>query len=145
MITMRKICILLVLIILTSLGCTDENVRPSDDSLMADEAYDHINAVKEAYEGKSEHIIKHLVPELSEDIIKELSFEKCELFFEKRLIRITKSSVIINLNWQGSWWIEKDRKIENRGVADFILNKEKLILVKINGDNPFSIPSFKSY
>ncbi len=140
---MKKYIALLILLVLIISGCASDKKKPSDDSHSAVEAYDHIIAVKEAYEIKNIFIIKHLVPELSEHIIKELSFEKAELSFEKRLVRITKTSIIVNLNWQGLWWIEKDRKIENRGVADFVLNRETMILSRIDGDNPFLLPEHR--
>jgi hypothetical protein len=138
---MNKSCVLLILIVLAAFGCASDKEKPSADSLAATGAYDHIDALKKAYEAKKEFAIEErLVPELAEVITKELSFEKAELFFEKRLIRITESFIIVHLNWRGSWWIETNNKIENRGVADFVFNKETMILSRIDGDNPFIIP-----
>ncbi len=142
---MKKFCailIILVFILLVLLGCIGKDkVKQSDDSRLAIEAFDSIFVIKAAYQEKNPVILQeHLVPELAETILKDLFFEKAELSFNHRLVRINDSSVIVNLNWHGAWWTVKDTKLENRGVANLVLDKETMKLMQIDGDNPFSIP-----
>ena len=143
LVNMKTLYALLICTVLLSYGCASDNKKPSDDSLMAAEAYDHINTVREAYESKNEYMLTHLVPELSRLIIRDLTFEKAELSFKTRLVRITESSIVINLNWRGSWWVDGRDKIEHSGVADFVINRQTMILSHINGDSPFLTPAYR--
>ena len=68
-------------------------------------------------------------------------FDRAELAFTKRMVRITDSSVAVNVAWQGSWWGTNNRKLDNRGVADLIFERETMKLVSIEGDSPFMMPS----
>jgi hypothetical protein len=140
---MKKSLTLLILILFMTIGCAKENRKPSQDSILTIKAFEHISALKEAYEGKDRAVINQLSSDMSEQIMRELSFDKAELSFIKRLVRITDTSVIVNLNWRGSWWVGTN-KIENRGVADFILHKETVTLSRIEGDNPFIVPLTKN-
>ncbi len=137
---MKNVTILLSLVILLAAGCASEDVKPSDDALSAAAAYDRIQAVKEAYEMKNQYRMEELAPDLAGNIANNFFFDKSELSFERRLVRITGSSIIVNINWQGHWWFDGDREIKNRGVADFVLNRERMILSRIDGDSPFKTP-----
>ena len=137
---MKKLFFLLLILSIAA-GCATDNKKPSEDSLLATGAMDHINSVKEAYEGKDRSALEQLVPELAEGILKELVFDTAELSFTNRLIRITGTSVVVNMNWRGSWLLDQSRKIENRGAADFVLDRDTMSLSRIDGDNPFTIPA----
>ncbi len=138
---MKKIYVIFILLVLTAAGCSKENVKPSADSLLTTSAFNSINKIKEAYEAKNRDELQSLSSdEAAGAILKNLFFDKAELSFTPRLVRITASSVIVNLNWQGTWWTVKDRKIENRGVVNLVLDKETMKLIQIDGDNPFQTP-----
>ena len=142
---MKKIAILLILITMTSFGCGKDNVKPSEDSLLATGAFKSINAMEEAYEGKSKATLQErIAPHIARKILKDLYFDGAELDLRPRMVRIQGNELVVNINWNGSWHFSDNTKLENRGVADLILDKETMKLLEIKGDNPFSIPSLES-
>jgi len=97
--------------------------------------------VREAYEVKDAYKLKkHVSSLLAENIIKELSFERADISFTPRMVRITDALVKINLAWKGTWSLPGDRNLENRGVADLVLHRDTMKLTSIEGDNPFIAP-----
>ncbi len=139
---MKIIYLSLIFIVLTSLSCTDENIKPSVDSQLATEAFEIIETVKRAYEEKRENILReHCETILADMIAKNLSFEKVDISFTTRLVKITGPLVKVNLNWHGVWWIAQERELADRGVADLVFQRETMKLIQIDGDNPFLIPS----
>ena len=141
---MKKAYFIFIFLILLSLGCGKDNVKPSADSLLSTDAFNSVDAIKKAYEDKSIITLQtHLEDNLSESVIKNLFFEKAELTFTPRLVRISESTVTVNLNWQGTWWTVRNKKLKNRGVANLVLNKETQKLIRIDGDSPFLTPVTK--
>ena len=143
---MKRACIITAFVILlaVSVGCSKDKVKPSADSLLATEIINAINNIEEAYEGKNTIVLQnHLETPLAESIIKGLVFEKAELTLSTRLIKIKDSMVMVNLNWQGTWWTEQGKKAENRGAADFVFHKETIKLLSVDGDNPFRTPAVR--
>jgi hypothetical protein len=141
---MKKIyTILFVLLAVISISCEGkEKVKPSADSLLTTEAINRLEIIKNAYQEKDAGTLQRQIDtKLAESILKNLNFEKAELSFTPRMLRITDVSVIININWQGIWRIAQDKKLENRGLATLVLQREALKLIQIDGDNPFLMPS----
>lgn len=142
---MNKTYILLSLIIFICLGCTDKSIKPSADSQSATDAFNVINKIKSAYEEKDKAALQnHMGQLLADNTIKGLLFEKAGLTITPRMVTINDSSLKVNIIWSGSWWLTKDKKLENRGVADLVFHKETMQLTYIDGDNPFIIPSEKN-
>jgi len=140
---MKKIYIILfVLLAVISISCAGkEKVKPSADSLLTTEAINRLEIIKNAYQGKDAGTLQRQIDtKLAESILKNLNFEKAELSFTPRMLKITDVSVIVNINWQGIWRIAQDKKLENRGLASLILQRESLKLIQIDGDNPFLMP-----
>jgi hypothetical protein len=140
---MKKIYIILSLVVfISSYSCSGkESVKPSADSLLSKEAVKRIEVIKKAYESKDTGILKDQIhSDLSENILKNIHFEKAEMSFSPRLVRITGETVIVNLSWQGLWLFAQDKKYENRGLVNLVLQKDTLKLIQIEGDNPFSTP-----
>ncbi len=142
---MRIFSILFILIILVSFGCGKDNVKPSEDSLMATEAFKNINILKEAYEGKSRKILQdRIAPHIAREILKDLYFDGAELDLRPRMVKIQETDLVVNINWKGSWQLPDVAMLKSRGLADLILDRETMKLLEIKGDNPFSIPSLES-
>jgi len=139
---MKNFSVLLLLIIFTCLGCTDKNIKPSADSQSATDAFNIINTIKRAYEEKDKAALQNLMDALlAEHTIKGLLFEKAGLTITPRMVTIADESLKVNVVWSGSWWLTKDKSLENRGVADFVFLKASMKLTNIDGDNPFIVPS----
>ncbi len=76
--------------------------------------------------------------------MKDLYFDGAELDLRPRMVRIRETDLVVNINWKGSWQFPDETRLENRGVADLIFDRETMRLLEIKGDNPFSIPSLES-
>ena len=141
---MKRTAILLILISLVSFGCGKGNVKPSEDSIMATEAFKNINILKEAYEGKSRKTLQdRIAPHIARGILEALYFDRAELDLRPRMVKIQETDLVVNVIWKGSWHFPDETRLENRGVADLILDRETMKLLEIKGDNPFSIPSLE--
>jgi len=140
---MRKSYILILfLIILIAGGCGGKDkIKPSADSLLATESFEKIDEIRKAYEAKNFAELQTRADVGHIENFFALGFESAKLNFTHRMVRITDQFVIVNLNWQGNWHTAKGKDLANRGVADLVLHRETLKLVKIDGDNPFVIPS----
>ncbi len=142
---MKRIAILFILIALISFGCSKDKVKPSEDSILATEAFKSIKIIKEAYEGKNKEILQdRIAPHIARGILKDLYFDEAELDLKPRMVKIQKTDLIVNINWKGSWQFPDETSLENRGVTDLVLDLETMRLLEIKGDNPFSIPSLES-
>lgn len=140
---MKHYGIILIILLVVSLGCSGKDkVKPSADSLLATEAFTIITAIEEAYETKNKYDLrKHIEILLAESITKELIFETADLSLNPKIVKITGPSVIVTINWRGSWRFTKERKFENRGAADLVFQRETMKLTRIDGNNPFLLPS----
>lgn len=137
----KTLCFIVAFSLLLTFSCSKDDVKPSADSLLSTDAFNSIDAIKKAYEDKSSITLRtHLEEDLAESVIKNLFFEKAELMFTPRLVRISESTVTVNLNWHGTWRTTRNKELENRGVADLVLNRETMKLIRIDGDNPFLTP-----
>jgi len=142
---MKKIYVLVLLIVIICLGCTDKGIKPSADSQSATDAFSMINTIKTAYEEKDRAALRnHMGAMLAEDTVKGLLFDKAGLTITPRMVTISDDSLKVNIMWSGSWSLTNGKKLENRGVADLVFHKETMKLTYIDGDNPFNVPSEKS-
>ncbi|MBI5098733.1 MAG: hypothetical protein HZB30_05795 [Nitrospirae bacterium] len=144
---MKKIyTILFVLLAVIGISCEGkEKVKPSADYLLTTEAINRLEIIKNAYQEKDAGTLQRQIDtKLAESILKNLNFEKAELSFTPRMLKITDVSVIVNINWQGIWRIAQDKKLENRGSANLALQRDTLKLIQVEGDNPFQIPKLGS-
>ena len=142
---MNKFNILLPLIIFMCVSCTDKSIKPSADSQSATDAFNIITTIRTAYEEKDKAALQnHMGTLLAENTIKGLLFEKAALTITPRMVTITDESLKVNIMWSGYWWLTKDKKLENRGVADLVFHNDSMKLTYIDGDNPFIIPSEKN-
>lgn len=137
---MKKTLVIMITLAFVFIGCGKDNVKPSDDSLSTTEALNIINTVKTAYQEKDKDTLKnYLDPALAESVFKELFFEKAELSFTPKRVNINGSTVMVNLNWRGTWVI-KGNNIKRRGVTVFVFKGSPMKLISVEGDNPFHTP-----
>lgn len=123
-------------------GCGGKDkVKPSADSLLTTEALDRIEVIRNAYQGKDTSTLRAQIDaQLADEIMSAMNFEKAELVFTPKLVKIIDESVVVSMNWQGSWQTSNDKTHEGKGTADLVLQRETMKLIKIEGDNPFVIP-----
>lgn len=142
---MKKIFSLLLLLVLMSLSCGKDNVKPSADSLAATEVMNVIEAIREAYEVKNYIVIQnHMDAELADSVKKYLYFENARLDLTPRFVRLTDTSVVVNLNWQGKWGFANNKDVTKGGAGNLVFHKETMKLTSIEGDNPFLTPGIRN-
>ncbi len=136
---MKKNILIAVSLVILFFGCSKkEEIKPSEDSLMSLEAISVVNVVKAAYQEKNRDVLQNRLDALlAENVLQGLVFEKADLRFTTRVIRIKGPAVTVQMNWQGTWEIN-GKAIKNRGIAGFVLEGRPMRLKQINGDNPFS-------
>ena len=138
-----KTCyIFLLFVSFISLGCGKKEVKPSEDSVLAQNALRQVELIKAAYETKDIVSLTNLTDAgLLSSLEKELNFDKADLSFSTpRIIKISNSHVTVSVNWQGVWELVGVSR-NSRGSGSFVLLKDSMRLVKIDGDNPFAVPA----
>jgi hypothetical protein len=142
---MKKRFYACMFLIILSLSCGKDNVKPSADSTAASDAINYLSIIKEAYEAKNEVALQnHVGTVLADNIIKYFYFEKAKLNFTPRLVRLTDASVQVNLNWQGTWTFVNDKEVTRSGVGNLVFHKETMKLTDVEGDNPFLTPAMRN-
>ncbi|RJQ56848.1 MAG: hypothetical protein C4526_00700 [Nitrospiraceae bacterium] len=135
---MKKLLLPLLLMIPLFIGCGGKDkVKPSADSLLTTEALNAVEALRTSYEDKKSPELQNRTDAGPVENYFDFDFETAKLSFTPRMVRITSESVIVNLSWQGAWRTSKGKDLENRGVADLVLQRESMKLMRIEGDNPF--------
>ncbi len=142
--TVNKIYALLIVFLLIAAGCAGKDkVKQSADSVTAQNALSAVDLIKDAYLKKDEGVLREkLEPALSVAVINEFSFEKADLNFTPRMIKIKDSGIIVHINWQGEWTVN-GRTLKDRGVSALVFNKDTMKLIQIDGDNIFHVPSVR--
>lgn len=139
---MKKLCIVLMVIAFATFSCGKKKIKPSEDYLLTQEALRITNIIKTAYEKRDHDTLRdNLSPELGDVIIKGLFFEKAELSFTPRMVRLRDSLIIVNLNWHGNWSL-KGKTFRDRGSGILVFQARPMKLIQIDRDNPFTAPIF---
>lgn len=142
---MRKTFCLLLLLVLLSFSCGKDNIKPSADSLAATEVMNIIEVLRGAYEEKNTLTLQnHMSDSLAESVTKYFYFENVKLDFTPRLVRLTDTSVVVNLNWQGKWEFANNKDVAKSGVGNMVFHKDTMKLTSIEGDNPFLTPAIRN-
>jgi hypothetical protein len=140
---MKKYIISFLCVFIIFLGCTKKDeIKPSRDALLTTEVINTMDAINTAYEEKNKNVLQnHVGTLLLKDIVHNLSFDRVELDFSPRMVKLGDASIKVHLNWKARWSLANEKVVNDRGVAYFIFHKETMKLSYIEGDNPFSIPS----
>ena len=142
--TVKKIYAFFLIFLLIASGCAGKDkIKQSADSVTAQNALSAVDLIKDAYLKKDEGVLREkLEPALSDKVINELSFDKAELSFTPRMIKIKDSSVMVHVNWQGEWTVN-GRTLKDRGVSALVFKKDTMKLSQIDGDKIFHVPSVR--
>jgi len=142
--TVKKIYAFFLIFLLIASGCAGKDkIKQSADSVAAQNAISSVDIIKYAYMKKDEGVLREkLEPALSDAVINELSFDKADLSFTPRMIKIRASSIIVHINWQGEWTVN-GRTLKDRGVSALVFNKDTMKLIQIDGDNIFHLSSVR--
>ncbi|MGQ9570247.1 MAG: hypothetical protein ACUVUQ_05275 [Thermodesulfovibrionales bacterium] len=134
------LCGLFILLFLSS--CGKKEIKPiSEESKIAQEAFKLAEVIKEAYIKDDRVTIQK---NSTKDGYKELigimkSFDDAELTFTPRKVEIEDSTVYLSLTWNGIWMV-RGKRIEERGLAIFVMEGRPLKLSRVIRENPFRQP-----
>jgi hypothetical protein len=132
----------LLFFIFLLLSCGKKEVKPvSEDSKIAQEAFMLADMVKNAY---IKNDLFTLERNTTKDGYNELfetrkTFDISELSFTPHWVGIEDSTVNLQVSWKGTWTV-KGKRIEDRGMAVFVMEGRPLKLAKVLRDNPFRKP-----
>jgi hypothetical protein len=136
----NALCGLIILFLLSS--CGKKEIKPvSEESKIAQEAIKLAEVIKNAYVKNDRVTIQR---NSTKDGYRELigvmkSFDDAELTLVPKKVEIEDSTVYLNLTWSGTWSV-KGKKIEDRGLAIFVMEGKPLKLSRIMRENPFKQP-----
>jgi hypothetical protein len=123
-------------------ACSSKEVKPvSPESKTALEAFAVAEAVRSGFESNDKQALqKHSTEAGYKDItLNKKAYTSVSLAFTPRWVEIEKDQVSVNVAWQSTWTIG-DRKVEDRGMAVFVMEGTPLRLSKILRANPFVCP-----
>jgi len=131
-----------ITVILFNSCSKDEIKRPSPEAIIAKEAMDLVNSIKEAYMVQDEERIKQLIG--SEQVLNNFSFggegsRLTSLEFLFRWVDVYDSKADVYVSWTGLWK-KGSQEIEQKGFALFVLEGKPFKLMKILRENPFVRP-----
>lgn len=125
-------------------ACSKSEVKkPSEEAIIAKEAIELVNTIKEAYMNNNEDKIREL--SANDEVIKKISFsgKPSDLEFIFRWIEIKDNKAEVYVSWKALWksvakvTVEDSKYIESKGFCLFILEGKPFRLVKILRENPF--------
>lgn len=123
-------------------ACAKEVRQPSEDSLMALEAFDLMDTIRQAYEVKG---FKAMAKYCTEAGYKQISegikgFDSVELEFTPRWVDIEGGVLRLKVSWEGKWEV-KGETTKEHGLAVFELKGEPFKLSRILRGSPFVYPA----
>lgn len=136
-------CIFIYLItILLLISCGKGEVkRVSQESKIAQEAFELADTIRSAYIKDDRETLEK---SSTKDGYKELlgvikTFDTADITFTPTWVEIEDSKVSLTVSWKGTW-IVRGEKTEESGVAIFLLEGRPLKLAKVLRENPFRQP-----
>jgi hypothetical protein len=127
--------------LLTSCSGDKEVKKVSEESKIAQEAFNLADTIKNAYiRNDRETLEKVSTKDGYRDIIGvRKNFDSAELTFTPTWVDIQDSVVNLTVSWKGTWTV-KDKVTEERGIAVFVFEEKPLLLARIQRANPFRQP-----
>jgi hypothetical protein len=133
----------LVLLPLLLLSCEKEIKKPSEDTLLARQAFALAEGMRDAYVRKNFRAFRKYCTELGyEAVLKGIKkFSRVEIEFTPRWVDIEEDgTVYMNISWKGSWTM-LNRVEDLSGMAVFKLAGKPPRVEDIVRGNPFEQPA----
>lgn len=133
--------VIMTALLLTSCSGGKEVKKMSEESKIAQEAFNLAETIKNAYiRNDRETLEKVSTKDGYRDIIGATkNFDSAELTFTPTWVDIQDSVVNLTVSWKGTWTV-KDKVTEERGIAVFVFEEKPLLLARIQRANPFRQP-----
>jgi hypothetical protein len=123
-------------------SCGKKEVKQvSEDSKITQESFMLADVIKNAYiKNDLSTLEKNTTKDSYKDIIEARKyFDSTDLSFTPHWVEIDGSTVNLQVSWKGTWTV-KGKRIEDRGLAVFVMEGRPLKLAKVLRDNPFRKP-----
>jgi hypothetical protein len=130
------------LLLIFLISCGKKEVKEvSEESLMAQEAFQLAETIKQAYlDNNRKALERNATPDGFRELIGEIkSFDSAELEFVPTWVEIDDTVVKLTVSWKGTW-IVSDFTKEDRGIAVFVMEGQPLKLANVLRANPFRQP-----
>ena len=124
------------------ISCGKKEVKEvSEESLMAQEAFQLAETIKQAYlDNDRKTLEKNTTQDGYTELTGEIkSFDSAELEFVPTWVEIDDVGVQLTVSWQGSWIVSGVTK-EDRGIAVFVMEGKPLKVAQILRASPFRQP-----
>lgn len=148
MIMLRKF-LLLIILLLTGLiptACGTQEKRPSQDVLLAKDAFGHLERLRQAYSARDMAALEHLCSQSAYTALRQemKEFKSVSLEFQNKWVDIKSDGTLeVQVAWMGEWFTggENGSLISDSGRATFVLSGRALKLMGVHGSDPFAGPS----
>lgn len=140
---MRKTALIVLLIFLmVPYSCGKKEVKPvSPESKTAEEAFGVAEKIRDAFiKNDRDALLRDSTESGFKDIFAgRKSYEGVELAFTPRWVDIGENQVKVNISWKSRWTV-LGKRVEDRGMAVFVMEGKPLKLARILRANPFVAP-----
>ncbi|MDI6801607.1 MAG: hypothetical protein QMD01_06095 [Thermodesulfovibrionales bacterium] len=136
---MKRLFILVIAILVFVPSCGKKEVKKvSEDSIIATEAFELVETIRNAYIKKDLIAIeRNSTKEGFRTISSAMkSFDSAELSFSHVFMEIDKNAIYLNVSWKGKWK-KGEQTTEERGMAVFVLKGRPLKVDNVLRANPF--------
>jgi hypothetical protein len=124
------------------ISCGKKEVKEvSEESLMAQEAFQLAETIKQAYlDNDRKALERNATQDGYREIVGEIkSFDSAELEFVPTWVEIDDTVVKLTVSWKGTW-IVSDFTKEDRGIAVFVMEGQPLKVAHVLRASPFRQP-----
>ena len=135
---MKKIMLLLLACMLL-VSCSKKEVKQTtQESKTASEAFSVAEKIKNAFVKKDLATIQKNTTESGfRDITKgKQVFDSADITFTPRWVEIEGDQMLVNISWKSAWLLS-GRKMDERGMAVFVMEGNPLKVTRIIRANPF--------
>jgi hypothetical protein len=139
---MKKILALMLILLVFVAACGKKEVkRPSADSILAKEAFALADTVRAAYVARDMSALRASTTPEGYKVISDSmkSFDAVTLEFNPLLFDIRDGKMTLYVSWTGTW-TKRGQKIEERGLASFVMKGRPLKVDDVQRASPFRYP-----
>jgi hypothetical protein len=134
--------IVLSMLLVFFISCGKKEVKEvSEESLMAQEAFQLAETIKQAYlDNDRKALERNATQDGYRELVGEIkSFDSVELEFVPTWVEIDDTVVKLTVSWKGTW-IVSDFTKEDRGIAVFVMEGQPLKVAQVLRASPFRQP-----
>jgi hypothetical protein len=124
------------------ISCGKKEVKEvSEESLMAQEAFQLAETIKQAYlDNDRKALERNATQDGYRELVGEIkSFDSAELEFVPTWVEIDDTVVKLTVSWKGTW-IVSDFTKEDRGIVVFVMEGQPLKVAQVLRASPFRQP-----